>query len=121
MHFRNFDILVSSASVACALGGYASAGLLPCCPLQQHGWQRMATPAQRGTLHHLHRQGALIHLHLTIMLPNSYAGQQVAEEHYNGRPIPLFGYNRKDGFLDLMFPDFTYFVHEYSQITGATG
>jgi hypothetical protein len=45
---------------------------------------------------------------------------QVAEEHYNGRPIPLFGYNRKDGFLDLMFPDFTYFGHEYSQITGAT-
>jgi hypothetical protein len=46
---------------------------------------------------------------------------QVAEEHYNGRPIPLFGYNRKDGFLDLMFPDFTYFGHEYSQITGAAG
>jgi hypothetical protein len=44
---------------------------------------------------------------------------QVPEEHYNGRPIPLFGYNRKDGFLDLMFPDFTYFGHEYSQITGA--
>src|SRR4051794_1487423 len=44
---------------------------------------------------------------------------QVPEEHYSGRPIPLFGYNRKDGFLDLMFPDFTYFGHEYSQITGA--
>ena len=28
------------------------------------------------------------------------------------------GYNRKEGFLDLMFPDFTYFGHEYSQIVG---
>lgn len=43
---------------------------------------------------------------------------KVPEEHYNGRPIPVFGYNRKEGFMDLMFPDFTYFGHEYSQITG---
>ena len=28
------------------------------------------------------------------------------------------GYNQKAGFLDLMFPDFTYFGHEYSQIVG---
>lgn len=43
---------------------------------------------------------------------------KVPEEHYNGRPIPVMGYNRKEGFLDLMFPDFTYFGNEYSQITG---
>jgi hypothetical protein len=30
----------------------------------------------------------------------------------------VMGYNRKEGFLDLMFPDFTYFGHEYSQIVG---
>lgn len=36
-----------------------------------------------------------------------------------GRPIPVMGYNRKEGFLDLMFPDFTYYGHEYSQIVGA--
>ena len=35
-----------------------------------------------------------------------------------GRPIPVMGYNQKAGFLDLMFPDFTYFGHEYSQIVG---
>lgn len=35
-----------------------------------------------------------------------------------GRPIPVMGYNRKEGFLDLMFPDFTYYGHEYSQIVG---
>ncbi len=40
------------------------------------------------------------------------------EEHYGGRPIPVFGYNRKDGFMDLMFPDFTFYGNEYSQITG---
>lgn len=74
-------------------------------------------PAQPGTIHFLHCQGSK-HSSLILMFI-SPAGQQVAEEHYNGRPIPLFGYNRKEGFLDLMFPDFTYFGHEYSQITGA--
>lgn len=45
--------------------------------------------------------------------------QQLPPEHFDGRPIPVFGYNRRDGFMDLLFPDFTYFGHEYSQITGA--
>lgn len=44
---------------------------------------------------------------------------QLPREHYNGHPIPIFGYNRREGFLDLLFPDFSYFGHEYSQITGA--
>ncbi len=47
------------------------------------------------------------------------AWQQLPPEHFDGRPIPVFGYNRRDGFMDLLFPDFTYFGHEYSQITGA--
>ncbi len=45
--------------------------------------------------------------------------QQLPPEHFDGRPIPVFGYNRREGFMDLLFPDFTYFGHEYSQITGA--
>jgi hypothetical protein len=67
---------------------------------------------------HLCAQMATTALHGS-RLPAARHSLQVAEEHYNGRPIPVFGYNRKEGFMDLMFPDFTYFGHEYSQVTGA--
>jgi len=45
---------------------------------------------------------------------------QLPKHHFSDRPIPVMGYNRKDGFMDLMFPDFTYFGHEYSQVVGAS-
>jgi hypothetical protein len=43
---------------------------------------------------------------------------QVPPHHYDGRPIPVFGYNRREGFLDLVLPDFSWYGHEYSQLTG---
>ncbi len=46
--------------------------------------------------------------------------QDLPPQHYSGRPVPVMGYNRKDGFLDLMFPDFTFYGNEYSQITGGS-
>ena len=35
------------------------------------------------------------------------------------RPTPMFGYNSAEGYWDIPFPDFTFYGHEHSWLTGA--
>lgn len=35
------------------------------------------------------------------------------------RPTPMLGYNSAEGYWDIPFPDYSFFGHEHSWLTGA--
>ena len=93
-----------------------------------NGWTSMLPPAGKGKVPYAvlalldtlrHFPGQIPDLDAYIQTSDFPCIKQPELDEVQGRPaIPLFGYSSNVEHRDIPFPDYTYWGHEYSRLTG---